>query len=43
MFFTSNHCLIKIIKTYLKTYCEKHPLIAVSVKIKKVTNYEYYL
>ena len=37
MFFTSSHYLIKIIKTYLKTYCEKHLSIAVSVKTRKVT------
>ena len=32
MFFTSSHYLIKI----MKTYCEKHLSIAVSVKTRKV-------
>ena len=37
MFFTSSHYLIKNVKTYLKTFCEKHLLTAVSVKTRKVT------
>ena len=37
MFFTSNDYLIRTIKTYVKTCYEKHLLIAVSVRGRKVT------
>ena len=41
-FFQSGHYLIKVMKAYLKTYCEKHISIAVSVTTAKAhINYEY--